>query len=98
MSKLGVSFFLETHSESLLLRFRRRLAETSGGNPEDDSLRLSQEAFRAYFVERGDGTSTVEALLFDEWGDYKRRPAGFGDFFGTDFRELSKMKKARLSV
>lgn len=96
MSKERVRFLLETHSENLLLRFRRRLAETSSKKLEE-RLRLTLEDFRTYFVDRKpeEGVSQVEELKFDSWGDYARRPLRFGDFFGQDFEELVQLKKAR---
>lgn len=95
MTSAGVRLVIETHSENLLLRFRRRIAQTSGRVPEAAHVSLERADLKAYFVGRQNGISTIEALRFNEWGDYEYRPPGFGDFFGQDFEELMKMKKAR---
>jgi AAA15 family ATPase/GTPase len=96
LSKQNKSFFIETHSENLLLRFRRRIAQTSGQVSEAANFPLTNNDFGSYFVDRQNGVSSIERLVFDEWGDYTYRPPRFGDFFGQDFDELIKMKKARL--
>lgn len=88
-------FLLETHSENLLLRLRRRLAQSTSGVMEANAPLIRHEDLRVYFVDRMDGVSQVDLLEFDEWGDYVIRPQRFGDFFGQDFEELIKMKNAR---
>jgi predicted ATPase len=98
--KRSVQFILETHSENLLLRFRRRLAETSAGihkkdKNNTDAMVLTNDDFVAYFVDRENEGSRIEALKFDKWGDYTYRPKNYGDFFGQDFEELVKMKRAQ---
>jgi AAA15 family ATPase/GTPase len=94
-SREGVRFLVETHGESLFLRFRRRLAETSGKVSQAEQFYLEQENFKAHFVDRSEGESNLDLLQFDQWGDYTHRPIRFGDFFGQDFEELVKMKQAR---
>jgi predicted ATPase len=60
-------FLIETHSEHLLLRLRRRVAE---GDilPEDVMILL---------VERTRGSSRVRALELNETGHFESWPAGF---------------------
>jgi len=94
--KRGIKILIETHSENLLLRFRRRIAEaTANQSPDQDKL-LTLDHFNALFVDRQDEGSRVHELVFDKWGDYVTRPQGYGDFFGQDFEELANMKKARI--
>lgn len=97
-AKFGVNFLLETHSENLLLRVRRRIAETTANAITDSDKRLTLEELGTYFVNRESNRSVIYHVPFDEWGDYVTRPPGFGDFFGQDYEELTKMKRARLGV
>jgi predicted ATPase len=52
MKSIGVRFLIETHSENLLLRFRRRIAQTSGRVSEGAHVPLERADLKAYFVER----------------------------------------------
>lgn len=101
LGRFGTRCLIETHSENLLLRLRRRIAETTFGVSGEFALTLNE--FRAYFVNRSRGDddsfcSTIEQMLFDVSGDYESRPSGFGDFFGQDYEELRKMKLARFEA
>lgn len=95
MTNKGMRFLIETHSENLLLRFRRRLAETTAKVSQGKESSLRNEDFEAYFIDRPSISSTIEKLEFDDWGDFSNKPDGFKDFFGQDFEELVKMKSAR---
>lgn len=88
---------IETHSENILLRLRRRLAQTSAEIAEAAEFPLESKNFAAYFVDRNLQRSSSESkeMRFDKWGDYVQRPTNFGDFFGQDFEDLTKMKLAR---
>ena len=91
---LAPSFLIETHSESLLLRFRVRLAQTTAYK-DQQKLKLCQDDFGAIFVERDGLKANVEMIEFDELGAYIRQPKGFIEFFGDDFYELQKLRRAR---
>ncbi len=79
----GVQFLIESHSEHLLRRLQRRLAE-GVVTAEDVSL---------YFVEYGPEGSQLRALELDETGNIKNWPTGF---FGDDFTDIATL--ARLSA
>ncbi len=79
----GVQFLIESHSEHLLRRLQRRLAEgvvTAG----DVAL---------YFVEYGPDGSVLRELELDETGNIRNWPDGF---FGDDFSDIATV--ARLSA
>lgn len=100
MANAGIQLLIETHSENLILRLRRRMAETTlalrrGESPE---LSIQPDTLRAYFVDRVGGISACEPIQYDEWGKYLRQPPGFLDFFGNDFDELMALDDARLEA
>lgn len=67
----GRQVIAETHSESLLLRIRRRIAEKNGQVLERDQVSF-------LVVERSSqGRSTVRTILADELGRLKGWPVGF---------------------
>jgi len=73
-----VCFFLETHSEHLMLRFLRRIRETDEGNlpPGKDPLRPDQLA--VYYVEQGKTGVSVFPIRISEDGEFMDRwPKGF---------------------
>lgn len=75
-------FLIETHSENLILRLRRRIAETP-------SLK---EHIVLYYVEKTkEGNSQVTKLEIDENGDISNWPKGL---LSEDFYELLELKKA----
>lgn len=92
-------FLLETHSEYLLLRLRRRIAETSNRknrNSTDSNLGLDQDDLAVYFVHRVDGISSVEEIKISNYGEFLNVPEGFGDFFSDDLIETAKLAQERL--
>jgi hypothetical protein len=98
----GVSFILETHSEHLLLRLQRRLAETSGGQhtceydfPEHYFLLPD---LSVYFIDRPGWHSSAEKIKMDQYGTFKRVPIGFRDFFSDDLREAAMLARIRLKA
>ena len=73
-----VSFLIETHSEHLLLRFLRRIRETSenGLPPEVDGL--SPEQLSVVFIKKSSAGVEVTPLDVDETGEFKNEwPDGF---------------------
>src|SRR5205823_5104085 len=72
----GIQIILESHSENLLLRLQRRIAEEKLG-PDDVAL---------YFCELRKGASHVKALELDPFGNIVNWPA---DFFGDEFDETA---------
>jgi predicted ATPase len=98
--EFGTRFVIETHSENLLNRLRRRMAEAALATKQKESpdFQLSPEKFTAYFIDRSSGVSTCEEITYDEWGKYDHQPEGFIDFFGNDFAELIALDDARMEA
>lgn len=78
---------MESHSEHMLLRVQRRIAE---GEQEQDAVRL-------YFCSSSAGESEVEELLVDELGQIQNWPQHFmGDAFGeTLAAERARVKRLK---
>lgn len=101
-------FILETHSEHLLLRLRRRIAETStilasrasssdgaGAHPQTD--RFFSDDICMYFVSRSKNAISQIALIgIDESGelDLCEAPPLFDDFFADDLIEIGALARA----
>jgi predicted ATPase len=96
-AKQGVRFIIETHSEHLLLRFRRRIAEsTSGALQQTDPVFINASDLRAYFVDRITSMSEVEEIKIDSVGKMSS-PPGFRGFFADDLQELAMLNQAILN-
>ena len=80
MAYVGKQCLLETHSEYLIQRLRRRIAED-----EVDDLRGQ---IQAYFVERINGASSYKPVEFTEYGAIADWPA---DFFDQSDREVEQI-------
>lgn len=92
-----VRLLIETHSETLIIRMRRRIAEsTLGYVSPSEKCYLPYEALKAYFVDRVAGESEVEMLYINSEGGLWNRPQGFKGFFADDLRETVALGKARL--
>ena len=79
----NVQIILESHSENLLLRLMRRIAEEQ----------ISVDNTALYFCQIDDGTSEIERLDMDEYGNIRNWPQ---DFFGDATGELIKKTKAEM--
>ena len=79
----NVQIILESHSEYLLSRLQRRIAE---GQISSDDTAL-------YFCQINDGTSEIEQLDVDEYGNIRNWPQ---DFFGDVTGELIKKTKVEM--
>lgn len=79
-----VQIILESHSEHLLTRLQRRIAERN----------ISDEEVCLYFTEIEAGTSQLERLAMDEYGNITNFPP---DFFGNDLAELGAMLEAEIA-
>jgi hypothetical protein len=81
----GVRFLIETHSETLLLRLRRRIAEE----------KYPSSMVAVYVVEQADGVSTVRRVGVDELGDLDDDwPEGY---FSQDYHEVRALASAQMS-
>jgi predicted ATPase len=63
----GRQFLIETHSEHLILRIRRRVAEG----------RVRPESIRIFFVEKPAGWTEIHQLSLKETGHFTEWPSGF---------------------
>ncbi|MDQ7041223.1 MAG: DUF3696 domain-containing protein, partial [Rhodothermus sp.] len=78
-----VQIIVESHSEHLLRRLQRRIAEE----------KLSAKEAALYFVTYSQGESRIESLQLDSYGRIENWPE---NFFGDDFAEIAAMQKAIL--
>ena len=84
----NVQIILESHSEHLLLRLMRRIAEYG---IEDEGISKDLTAF--HFCEIKDGNSRAEQLKVDEYGNISNWPQ---NFFGDDMGDVAKKTKAEM--
>jgi predicted ATPase len=81
--KRRVQIIFESHSEHLLRRLQRRIAEET---PE-----ISPTTVNLYFCSLENGESKLEPLQLDEYGNIHNYPK---DFFGDRFEEMAAMTEA----
>ena len=79
----NIQIILESHSEHLILRLMRRIAEE----------KISTDDTALYFCQINDGTSAIERLNMDEYGNIRNWPQ---DFFGDSTGELIKKTRAEM--
>ena len=79
----NIQIILESHSEHLLLRLMRRIAE--------EEISADQTAF--HFCEIKGGNSRAEQLKVDEYGNISNWPQ---NFFGDDMGDVAKKTKAEM--
>ena len=79
----NVQIILESHSEHLLRRLQRRIAEEKI-SPDDAAL---------YFCDMKDGTSKLRTLELDLFGNITNWPK---NFFGDEFGEIAAMTRAAM--
>ncbi len=79
----NVQIILESHSEYLLSRLQRRIAEKA----------IASVDTALYFCEINDGTSEIEQLDVDQYGNIRNWPQ---DFFGDVTGELIKKTKVEM--
>lgn len=103
----GPYFLIETHSEHLLLRLRRRLAETQAYEvqrcqplPENYSLPeqlLTSDDMCMQFVYREGQASRFVQIGLDEKGEFdaSQAPPQFDEFFTDDLTELAALVRAQ---
>ena len=76
-----LQILVESHSEHLLTRLQRRIAEKQ----------IDQNNVALYFCRNNEGVSTIEKLDIDESGDIKNWPENFfGDVMGDMFAMTDK--------
>jgi predicted ATPase len=77
----GVQLVVETHSEHLLHRIQRRIAEEQ----------ITKDDVALYFVETTHGRSEIHELKVDDYGNIANWPQ---DFFGDEMGDLVAMTEA----
>jgi predicted ATPase len=90
----GHRFLIETHSEHLLLRLRRRIAETTVRPSSEVERKPQRDQLGLYFVERQDNRSVVSAVEVNELGQIPDPPKGFVRFFSDDYEEVMAISEA----
>ncbi|WWG65407.1 DUF3696 domain-containing protein [Pseudomonas poae] len=78
-----VQVIIESHSEHLLRRLQRRIAEESART----------EDIKLFFCDQAKGESVLSELELTEFGDIKNWP---DSFFGDEMAEISATRKAAL--
>ncbi len=79
----NIQIILESHSEHLLHRLQRRIAEE----------RIDSESCALYFIENPDGRSTIRELELTPFGNITNWPQ---NFFGDDLGDLVALTKASI--
>ena len=83
VKKRKLQIILESHSENLIVRLMRRVAEEQ----------ISNEDTAFYFCEMKEGTSQIERLDMDDYGNIKNWPE---NFFGDVTGDLIEKTKAEM--
>jgi predicted ATPase len=79
-------FILETHSEHMMLRFLRRIRETSENTLPPEAPPLTPDKLSIYFSEKKENGISITPIRVDEDGDFiDRWPQGF---FNERFKEI----------
>jgi len=84
IEKRGIQILLESHSEYLLKRLQRRIAEENGFTDEDVAL---------YFCSTRRGESRAQPLEVDSFGNIANWPQ---DFFGDEMEDLAARTRAAM--
>ena len=79
----NVQIIVESHSEHLMRRLQRRVAEE----------KASSEDVKLYFVSSNRGRAHVSDLDLNEWGEIENWPE---NFFGDEMGEIAKIVEASL--
>lgn len=100
-SREGVRFLIETHSEHILLRLQRRIAETTfdklaaqrsknaeKNKPRNEGYELVSENFTLIFIYRTEMESNIEKIKTDSHGQLETPSPKFQDFFKDDYDEV----------
>ena len=79
----GVQVIVESHSEHLMRRLQRRVAEEAA----------SSEDVKLYFVSATQGVAKASDLVLNEWGEIENWPE---NFFGNEMGEIAAITKASM--
>ena len=105
-ARYQIRFLLETHSEHLMLRFRRRIAETTfdaldpkhPAFPSNEDFHFYKENFGLVYLERRDGASMVEYVNVDHRGQMVDPSTEFRIFFDDDYKEVEFLADAKMAI
>ncbi|MDF2543411.1 MAG: hypothetical protein K0S47_3129 [Herbinix sp.] len=88
------NLLIETHSENLLLRLRRRIAEEflNNGNKE------YYNDLAVYYISNTNGVSSIDEIELSNKGEINFMPEEFKKFFATDFEELMYMNEILMGM
>ena len=78
-----IQIIVESHSEHLMRRLQRRVAEQEA----------SSEDVKLYFVSSQRGRARISDLLLNEWGEIENWPE---KFFGDEMGEIAAIAEASL--
>jgi predicted ATPase len=81
VEKKNIQIILESHSEHLLRRLQRRIAEE----------KFTGQSAALYFCDRNNGESALKKLDLDAFGKIRNWPKGF---FGDEMAEMAAMSEA----
>ena len=79
----NVQIIVESHSEHLMRRLQRRVAED----------KASSKDVKLYFVDSKEGEAHASDLVLNEWGEIENWPK---NFFGDEMGEIAKIVEASL--
>lgn len=86
--KRNIQVILETHSEHLLRRLQRRMAEE----------KLSKEQLKAYFANNNENPAKLEQLRVDKYGNIENWPEDFfGDMEGDIYEQAHSTIKRKIA-
>jgi len=93
----NVRLLVETHSENLLIRVRRRVAESSAEYVlPDEECYLPHQALRVHFVNKEEGKSEVRRIDIGPMGGMLYKPPAYRGFFSSDLHDTVSLTKAQL--
>ena len=85
---------MESHSQHMLQRLQRRVAEGKVGVPGNGSIlpfEISSDDVRLYSSSVSRGAGRLEDLRLNEWGEIENWPDGF---FGDEMEEIVALSSA----
>ena len=79
----NLQVIVESHSEHLLRRFQRRVAEDA----------ISADLVKLYFVSQESGEASLADIGLNKYGEIENWPP---DFFGAEMKEIAETRKAAI--
>ena len=82
------SMIIETHSEHLLLRLQRRIAETYFDENTNADYRISNDDVAVYYISNNEGESIAHKIEINRSGMFDTKLKEFSEFFSDDYNEI----------